>query len=167
MIVATVELLKPTEIILFYAVRNSFFGLRFNFLNLFFSTRTSKVEHGAQHDRSRRELKSGWRWTSAGSTLSPLPRRWAGMLVLKYLYWLTWTGSILSLHGHSFHNGQFFIFEEFSEIYVKMSDPTPRFGGGRGQEFATAYSVQYWRAGTWHTYKNITGHSVRTENETA
>ena len=65
------------------------------------------------------------------------------------------------------YNGQFFFFGEFNEIYVKMSDTNPRFGGGRGQEFATAYSVQYWRAGTWHTYKNITGHSVRTENETA
>ena len=40
-----------------------------------------------------------------------------------------------------------------------------RFGGGRGQEFATAYSVQYWSSGAWHTYTNLTGHSVMTGNE--
>merc|ERR1719422_1516709 len=40
-----------------------------------------------------------------------------------------------------------------------------RFGGGRGQEFATAYSVQYWRSGRWHTYTNLTGHTVMTGNE--
>ena len=43
--------------------------------------------------------------------------------------------------------------------------PILRFGGGRGQEFATAYSVQYWSSGAWHTYTNLTGHSVMTGNE--
>ena len=43
--------------------------------------------------------------------------------------------------------------------------PIRRFGGGRGQEFATAYSVQYWSSGAWQTYTNLTGHSVMTGNE--
>ena len=46
-----------------------------------------------------------------------------------------------------------------------LRGPIRRFGGGRGQEFATAYSVQYWSSGSWHTYKNLTGHSVMTGNE--
>ena len=49
--------------------------------------------------------------------------------------------------------------------YVDIREPIHRFGGGRGQEFATAYSVQYWSSGSWHTYKNLTGHSVMTGNE--
>ena len=46
-----------------------------------------------------------------------------------------------------------------------LRGPIRRFGGGRGQEFATAYSIQYWSSGSWHTYKNLTGHSVMTGNE--
>ena len=43
-----------------------------------------------------------------------------------------------------------------------------RYGSGRGQEYAEAFQLEYWRPGfgnesdSWITYKNHSGHTVRT-----
>ena len=65
--------------------------------------------------------------------------------------------------GHTVQNCQVDMFLQPSSRY--NWGQIRRFGGGRGQEFATAYSVQYWSSGAWHTYTNLTGHSVMTGNE--
>ena len=38
-----------------------------------------------------------------------------------------------------------------------------RYGGGRGQEFAEKFLLEYWRPGTgkWITYRNNSGEEVR------
>ena len=65
--------------------------------------------------------------------------------------------------GHTVQNYQVDIYLQPNSRY--NWGQIRRFGGGRGQEFATAYSVQYWSSGAWHTYTNLTGHSVMTGNE--
>lgn len=52
-----------------------------------------------------------------------------------------------------------------NEHVITATETMGRFGGGQGQEFATAYSLQYWRAGQWLTYSNLTGHNVLRGNE--
>ena len=117
--------------------------------NPLFSSRTSKAELGALPARSKRGWRSGLRSTWPGSMLSPPLRRWGGMLVFVYSYWAYSAKLPSYLQPSSRYNW----------------GPIRRFGGGRGQEFATAYSVQYWSSGAWHTYTNLTGHSVMTGNE--
>lgn len=48
---------------------------------------------------------------------------------------------------------------------IRRTGTQGRFGGGRGQEFAELFTLEYWREGmadgAWVRYKNHTGHEVR------
>jgi discoidin domain receptor family protein 2 len=49
-----------------------------------------------------------------------------------------------------------------SSYRIRRTGTQGRFGGGRGQEFAELFTLEYWReeTGKWIKYRNHSGHEV-------